>query len=302
MAIHLVNKPLNLTSFDVVARARKFLNTRKIGHTGTLDPLATGVLVLCSDASTKLVQFLTADSKDYLALVALGGTSPTLDAEGPLQEPVQTHFALPPRDTLERALEKLRGPQLQMPPQYSAISVDGKRAYEVARAGGETELKLRPITIFSLELLAACASIEEAQSFVASTFPYGNSFPPALGTFPTLVLKASVSSGTYLRSLARDLGDVLGVPAHLAGLIRTRVGKFSLAEAVALPEVKSSSISELSALDYPHLEADPVLALHLRQGKRPPTALEGRFEITENGNLLAIADAAEGFWTVVRGW
>ena len=160
MPVYVVDKPLNLTSHDVVSRARRALQTRRVGHTGTLDPLASGVLVLCVGDSTKLVQFMERDSKDYLAFISLGAATPTLDAEGPVAErtPVPDFSA----DQLRSVLSAFVGPQQQVPPQYSALQVGGVRAYAVARAGGQLDLPARSVTIHELTLLGQYADLSAA--------------------------------------------------------------------------------------------------------------------------------------------
>lgn len=310
MPVFVVDKPLALTSHDVVNRARRLLGTRRVGHTGTLDPLASGVLVLCTEASTKLVQFMEADNKEYLAWVSLGASTPTLDAEGPVEDTAE--LALPTFARVEEVLAGFLGPQPQIPPQYSALQVNGQRAYAVARAGGALELPARPVVIHDLRLLGSFASLEEAPK-TFSPAPDGTwipaeggrafPLPPALGAFPTLVLWARVGSGTYLRSLARDLGAALGVPAHLAGLARTRVGQFDLRQAVALEELPSAQgFGNLEALSLPRLELDARTAKDLRDGKRPASALSGRFMATLNGALVAVVDADGQALRVVRAW
>jgi len=311
MPLYPVDKPLGLTSFDVVARARRILNIKKIGHTGTLDPLATGVLILCVGDSTKLVQFLTADRKDYLAFVALGASTVTLDAEGPILEQAKS-IELPTPEALENALEPLRGPQLQIPPQYSAIQVGGKRAYDVARGGGELELPARPVTVYQLEHLGTLKNMDEARALRFapseagwSPAPEGRSFdfPAALGDFPILMLRTSVSSGTYLRSIARDLGEALGIPAHLAGLIRTSAGRFMLEQTTALENLaEAQPVSELDAMDLPRLEVDARIARELREGKQPESPLEGRLVVLHGGQLVAVVDVLEGKMKSLRVW
>ncbi|WP_264774600.1 tRNA pseudouridine(55) synthase TruB [Deinococcus aetherius] len=309
MPVIAVDKPLGLTSHDVVNRARRALGTRRVGHTGTLDPLATGVLVLCVDDSTKLVQFMEADSKDYLAWIALGGASPTLDAEGPLGEVVEV--ALPPEAEVRAVLAGFLGPQAQVPPQYSAVQVGGRRAYAVARSGGELDLPARSVVIHSLELLGVYGSVEEApRTFSRGAAGWtpdsdGRTFtlPPPLGRFPTLLVRASVGSGTYLRSLARDVGAALGVPAHLAGLVRTRVGRYDLADGVSVEHLADAAgLPDLAALDFPRIEADERLARELRQGKRPGHAAVGRHVVTLNGALVAVVDGDGEVLRVVRAW
>ncbi|GAA5514661.1 tRNA pseudouridine synthase B [Deinococcus carri] len=309
MPVIAVDKPLGLTSHDVVNRARRARGTKRVGHTGTLDPLATGVLVLCVDDSTKLVQFMEADSKDYLAWIALGGASPTLDAEGPLTEVVPVR--LPSGEEVRAALAGFVGPQQQVPPQYSAIQVGGQRAYAVARAGGELDLPARNVVIHSLELLGVYDRVGDAPR-TFSRGPQGwepdangrtFTLPAPLGDFPTLLVRASVGSGTYLRSLARDVGAALGVPAHLTGLVRTRVGRYDLADSVAVDDLAGAEgLPDLAALDFPRLEAGERLARELRQGKRPRSPLTGRHVVTLDGELVAVVDGNGEELRVVRAW
>ncbi|MFC4639543.1 tRNA pseudouridine(55) synthase TruB [Deinococcus hohokamensis] len=319
MPVIAVDKPLHLTSHDVVHRARRACGTRRVGHTGTLDPLATGVLVLCVDDSTKVVQFMEHDHKDYLAWVSLGAATPTLDAEGPVTETAEVGGWADARtdpsalDRLQTTLGTFLGPQQQVPPQYSAIQVGGQRAYAVARAGGALDLPARPVTIHSLELLGVYPRVQDApRTFQpgpdgwapardggSHTFP----LPEPLGEFPTLLLRARVGSGTYLRSLARDLGAALGLPAHLAGLVRTRVGRYNLTQAATLEDLsQATGLSDLDALDFPRIEADERLALELRQGKRPRHAARGRQVVTLNGALVAVVDGDGEQLKVVRVW
>jgi tRNA pseudouridine55 synthase len=318
MPVIAVDKPLNLTSHDVVNRARRARGTKRVGHTGTLDPLATGVLVLCVDDSTKVVQFMEADSKDYLAWISLGAGTPTLDAEGPVEEVADVSGWLTPDakslDDLGETLYTFTGPQTQVPPQYSAIQVGGQRAYAVARAGGALDLPARNVTIHSLDLLGVYPSVDAAprtfdpQDWTPtdpSAAETGHTFtlPPALGEYPTLLVRASVGSGTYLRSLARDVGAALGVPAHLGGLVRTRVGRYDLRDAVTVDDLPGATgIPDLAALDFPVIEADERLARELRQGKRPAHTAQGRHVVTLNGELVAVVDGDGGQLKVVRAW
>lgn len=298
MPIFVVDKPLHLTSHDVVSRARRTLATKRVGHTGTLDPLATGVLVLCVNDSTKLVQFMEHDSKEYLAWISLGASTPTLDAEGPISQ--QASVDVPSEARVRDVLTGFVGPQQQIPPQYSALQVGGQRAYDVARKGGTLELPARDVVIHDLELLGVFERLDAAPREVG-----GRTFdlPPALGAFPTLLVRASVGSGTYIRSLARDVGAALGVPAHLAGLARTRAGKFHLSQACALDGLAdAASHADLAAIDLPVLEADAKLAKDLRDGKKPASALNGRHAVTLDGALVAVVDADGERLKVVRAW
>lgn len=309
MPIYAVDKPLHFTSHDVVAKSRKLLQTRKIGHTGTLDPLATGVLVLCVNDSTKLVQFMESDSKDYLAFIALGASTLTLDAEGPITETAE--FEMPEPAVLQEALKGFLGPQQQIPPQFSAIQVGGVRAYDIARQGGSIDLPARSITIHELTLLG----VSDTQSLPALSFSPKEtgwdldvtgrhfSFPEQLGNFPVLMVRCSVSSGSYIRALARDVGLALGVPAHLAGLVRTRAGKYHLQDCVtleALPE--ATGFPETSALEFPVLEVDAELACRLRSGQKIRHDTDGRLVILHEGALVAVAEVTDGVLKVLRVW
>ncbi|WP_221089184.1 tRNA pseudouridine(55) synthase TruB [Deinococcus aquaedulcis] len=307
MPVIAVDKPLTLTSHDVVNRARRARSTRRVGHTGTLDPLATGVLVLCVDDSTKVVQFMEADTKDYLAWISLGAGTPTLDAEGPVDARADVPDLTEAQ--VREVLATFVGPQAQVPPQYSAIQVGGQRAYAVARAGGALDLPARPIVIHELELLGLYPSVQAApHTFDPQTWrpaDSGHTFtlPDPLGEFPTLLVWARVGSGTYLRSLARDVGAALGVPAHLGGLVRTRVGRYDLRDAVTLEGLaEAEGIPDLAALDFPVIAADDRLARELRQGKRPAHGAAGRFVVTLGGQLVAVVDGDGQQLKVVRAW
>jgi tRNA pseudouridine55 synthase len=295
MGIYIVNKPLGKTSFDAVAIARKQLGTKSVGHTGTLDPLATGVLVIATDSSTKLVQFMTADSKDYLAFISLGASTPTLDAEGLILETGDVpEFS---SEQIEAVLEKFVGAQQQMPPIYSAIHVNGERAYDLARAGKEVNLEPRNVTIHKLELLKYGKNLEA----VSEGIPHP--LPTPLGDFPTLLVFASVSSGTYLRSLARDVGEALKVPAHLSGLIRTRVGKFKLEQAVELTDLRTATpIPDLDTLEMPRIEVTPRQAKDIRDGKKLEHSAVGQVVLTLEGQLVAVVEGDGSRLKVVRAW
>lgn len=209
--VMVVDKPQGVTSHDVVAAARRLLHTRKVGHAGTLDPMATGVLVLGFGKATRLLNAITDADKTYETVIRLGQATTTDDAEGEL-----TGFfdlsAISRQMTWEAA-KKLTGRIQQVPSAYSAIKVNGRRSYDLARQGEEVHLPARPVTIEEFTIL----SVDEAQA----------------GATPVLDVHAWVtcSSGTYIRSLGRDLGSLLGVGAHLIMLRRLRVGKFGLTSA-----------------------------------------------------------------------
>jgi tRNA pseudouridine55 synthase len=314
MPVIAVDKPLGLTSHDVVNRARRARGTKRVGHTGTLDPLATGVLVLCVDDSTKVVQFMEADTKAYLAWISLGAGTPTLDAEGPIEETMP--IPPPSEEDVRAVLAGFTGPQRQIPPQYSALQVGGQRAYAVARAGGTLDLPARNVVMHELTLLGISDRVQNAPRTFSrgpdgwAPDPAGRTFtlPEPLGAeleinFPTLLVRANVGSGTYLRSLARDVGAALGVPAHLAGLVRTRAGKYDLADSVDLEALaEAQGLPDLAALNFPRIEADERLARELRQGKRPQSGAVGRHVVTLGGELVAVVDGDGEVLRVVRAW
>ncbi|MDR0858211.1 MAG: tRNA pseudouridine(55) synthase TruB [Oscillospiraceae bacterium] len=211
--ILLVDKPQTWTSHDVVAKLRGVLRTKRIGHAGTLDPLATGVLVVMVGRATKQAQFLEANDKSYTAGIQLGITSNTYDITGELSEPQAVHVT---REQLEAALADFRGEISQIPPIFSAIKVAGKPLYKYARKGEEVELKPRTITIHRLEL---------------KEFDGTNA-----------ILEIDCSKGTYIRSLAHDIGAKLGCGGLMSSLIRTRSGIYSLADCHSLEEIIFDSV------------------------------------------------------------
>ncbi len=215
----LVDKPAGPTSHRVVAQVRRLAGTRKVGHAGTLDPMATGLLVLGVGAGTRLLHYLVGADKTYRATVRFGITTDTEDAEGePTSQPGCSQFST---EILEQAADQFRGPILQVPSSVSAIKVDGKRAYARVRAGETVELKERPVTIHSLEILP---SPEPTTALVQ-----GWEVPVV-----DVSIQVSCSSGTYIRALARDLGNALGCGAHLTALRRTGVGQWDVRQAARL--------------------------------------------------------------------
>ena len=228
--IVVVAKPPGMTSHDVVARARRLLGTRKVGHAGTLDPMATGVLVLGVGRATRLLHHLTADRKEYRAVVRLGWASSTDDAEGEPLVPTglqQRHAALQhlDRQRIGRAAAALTGDIEQVPPAVSAIKVAGRRSYARARAGEEVRLPARSVRVTRLEVTEV-GPVREGTSHSPAGYPYRD-----------VHVDVACSAGTYVRSLARDLGAALGVDGHLAVLERTRSGVFTLAEARTLEQL-----------------------------------------------------------------
>lgn len=216
--IVLINKPKDFTSFDVVAVMRKLLGTKKIGHTGTLDPMATGVLPLMVGKATRLCDRLPDENKTYKATVQLGITTDTLDITGKVLTQTQSQVT---REQIESLLPSFTGAQMQVPPMYSAVSVNGVRLYDLARQGKTVEREARPIFIEHLTLLDFC---EETQTFE---------------------IEVSCSKGTYIRSLIDDMGKILEVGATLTNLCRTKACGFSLEECISLEQAKERTPEQL---------------------------------------------------------
>ncbi|MBD8079266.1 tRNA pseudouridine(55) synthase TruB [Cellulosimicrobium arenosum] len=224
----IVDKPGGWTSHDVVARGRRLAGTRKVGHAGTLDPMATGVLVLGVGRATKLLTYVVGADKDYDATVRLGASTTTDDAEG---EPVaRADASAVGADALRAEVARLTGEIQQVPSTVSAIKVDGKRAYALARAGEDVALAARPVVVSRFDVL-------DVRPVAPGTHGLPDDVPPALD----LDVSVTVSSGTYVRALARDLGAALGVGGHLTALRRTRVGGYGLDVAVTLEEAEAQA-------------------------------------------------------------
>lgn len=245
-----VDKPAGPTSHDVVADARRALGTKRIGHTGTLDPFASGLLVLCVGRATRLVEYLAAFRKSYEAEVRLGGTTATLDTESPVLHE-RTGWETLTADDIRAALTAMLGPQEQIPPIYSAKKVRGEAAHRRVRRGETVELAPVAVEIHEFELLEL--------------------------RLPLLRVRVTASTGTYIRAMARDLGEALEVGAHLTALRRTRIGPFGVDEALAkddLPDpaaVAAAWIPPLGALPHlPRLDLDPDEATRLQAGRAVP--------------------------------
>lgn len=250
----IIDKPSGLTSHDVVARTRHILHERRVGHTGTLDPFATGVLVILLGKATRLAQFLSGLDKDYDAIIRLGYATDTGDRTG---APISGPSSKPDNWTeneIEAALQSLRGDIDQVPPMYSAKKVEGRKLYELARRGESVERKPVRVCIYDF----------------AATKPTGQLIKDNLdGTFD-FHARVSCSSGTYVRTLAEDFGKRLYVGAHLAELRRTRVGDFEITQAITLDQLKLHFVEEslgsvvlplsaaLSRLPFVHLNAEDV--------------------------------------------
>ncbi|MFW6182440.1 MAG: tRNA pseudouridine(55) synthase TruB [Chloroflexota bacterium] len=281
-----VDKPLHLTSHDVVARVRRLCDTRRVGHAGTLDPLASGVLVLAVGRATRLLEYVVGQHKEYQARVRLGQETNTYDGEGEItaQRPVPVT-----RADVEQALQQFRGDIAQIPPMYSALKKGGKRLYELARQGKEVEREARRVTIYDLEILT--------------------------WDRPMLTVRVRCSTGTYIRSLAHDLGQALGTGAYLSGLRRTAIGAFSVQDAAPLADLTADNIGsyllppERAVAHLPRLVLSEEDALRLAQGQRltqgqrlPSRAdgeegeetLAGAYD--EQGRFVGVVQAEEGRW------
>jgi tRNA pseudouridine55 synthase len=275
-----VDKHAGLTSHDVVARLRRILGTRKVGHAGTLDPMATGVLVCGVGRGTKLLGHLALDTasnaKAYTATIRLGATTTTDDAEGEVVEAADAAAAAGVADAAVTAgIAALTGPILQVPSTVSAIKVDGRRAYARVRAGEQVVLPARPVTVSTFTLLAR------------------------RGTDVDVAVECS--SGTYVRALARDLGAALGVGGHLTALRRTRVGPFRLEHARTLPDLEagpgvSLPLTEAVDVAFARRDVDADAAAALAHGRPlPAVGLPGTYGVfAPNGRVLALMTERDG--------
>ena len=248
----LVDKPSGLTSHDVVARARRALNTRKVGHAGTLDPMATGLLTLGAGPATRLLTYLVGLDKTYETTLRLGAATTTDDAEGEVVSTAEPEaIAAVTGEQLAEGIRALTGEIDQRPSSVSAIKIDGRRAYDRVRAGEQVELASRRVTISAFEVLAVRRSATSIE----------------------VDARIDCSSGTYIRALARDLGAALAIGGHLTALRRTRVGPFDVADAVSLESLAEygasllASPAEVAARLFPVLEVDAAQARDLGHGK-----------------------------------
>ncbi|MBF9254955.1 tRNA pseudouridine(55) synthase TruB [Pontibacter sp. 172403-2] len=208
--ILLINKPLDWTSFDVVKKVRNIIREKKVGHAGTLDPLATGLLILCTGKYTKRIDEIQGQEKEYTGTIILGKTTPSYDRETTITETRDISHITP--EAIKAAADSFVGTIEQIPPIYSAVMVDGKRAYDLARKGKAAELKPRTITIKAFDITAIEGEV--------------------------ITFRVVCSKGTYIRSLAHDLGERLGCGAFLGSLERTRIGAYTLADALTIEDVQ----------------------------------------------------------------
>ncbi len=272
----LVDKPAGMTSHDVVSRVRKLAGTKKVGHAGTLDPMATGLLVLGIESGTKLLTFVVGADKTYEATIRLGSSTITDDKEGEtLKTATPGEVAAVTLDQINKELATLRGVIEQVPSAVSAIKVNGEKAYDRVRAGEVFELKSREVTISRLDVIGD-VRLEE--------------------NFIDLDVIVDCSSGTYIRAIARDLGEALGVGGHLTSLRRSRIGLFDVKNAIQLEGFEESlpilkSVEAVKSV-LPTLEITSEETLALRQGKRIAHHLDEITALTCQGVLVAVAESA----------
>ncbi|HWC66335.1 MAG TPA: tRNA pseudouridine(55) synthase TruB [Thermoanaerobaculia bacterium] len=276
-ALLLIDKPKGLTSHDVVERARRTTGEKKIGHTGTLDPMATGLLVLCCGRAARLQGFLTGLPKTYEGTITLGRATATYDAEGETTSEHAGPIAVSAEE-LERAAAKFRGEFEQSPPPYSAKKVGGRKFYEMARKGEDVPRAPKKVTVTRFELRPRG---EKEVDFVLSC-----------------------SSGTYIRSIAHELGEALGVGAHLSSLRRTRIGDFALGDAIPLATFEAAEEDVRVApphaiplamipFTFPRMTVASLEAWKIRQGQAIPARLEGAEGdwvslLSPDGQMLAL--------------
>ena len=288
----LVDKPPGMTSHDVVREVRRLAGTRQVGHTGTLDPKARGLLPIVVGAGCKLARYLQIEVKEYEFSLVLGARTETDDDEGAVVATGDARAVS--RAELEAALEGFRGEIMQRPPRYSAIRVEGRRAYELAREGVDFELEPRPVTVYELELLGELAPV-----------------PGEPEQLRCVQARMRCSSGTYVRSLARDMGQTLGCQGHARDILRTAVGSFGLQEAHGLEAVEAQGVERLlmsparMLAGLPRVVVDDEEQQRLIQGQALPVAAtrlvaEGVVEVgaavaalDEGGELVAVVEIDE---------
>lgn len=214
----LINKPYDWTSFDVVGKLRNILKIKKIGHAGTLDPLATGLLIICTGKMTKQIESFMGMEKEYTGTFVIGQTTPSYDLETPVSE--KKDITAVTSDQIHAVIKSFMGKISQLPPLHSAIKVGGKRAYKFARKGATVELKPREVEVHQFDVTGI--------------------------QLPEIHFRIVCSKGTYIRSLARDVGEALGVGAYLSQLCRTRIGEYKLEQALTLDQVTPTNHADLS--------------------------------------------------------
>lgn len=264
--ILIVNKPSGVTSRDVVNIVGKTLNTKKVGHTGTLDPMATGVLVLCLGNALKVCELITANDKEYIAKVILGIETETLDTTSPIINTKKTNIT---KEEIEKVLNSFKGSYLQEVPKYSAVKINGKKLYEYAREGKEIELPKKMVTIYDIQLISDITYYNDTTSFY---------------------IKTTVSKGTYIRSLIRDIGYKLNTYGCMDSLERTRQGIFNIDNSYTLEEIKNNNYKLLSIEEslpnIPLVEVDNKTLFKIRNGVKLKKFFDGDMVIIKDKNKV----------------
>lgn len=274
--IVVVDKPAGMTSHDVVSQCRRIFGTRKVGHAGTLDPMATGVLVIGIERATKILGLLTATAKSYAATIRLGRATSTDDAEGEVLQDISASEVTD--DAIATGIAALRGDISQRPSSVSAVKIGGKRAYQLAREGQQVELAARTVRIERFDIRDIRRN----------------------GPFVDVDVEVDCSSGTYIRALARDLGEALGVGGHLTALRRTRVGGYGLGQARTLEDLAehpalSYGIDEACLLAFPRRDITAAQAADASHGRPLPAAgIDGVYAVVDpGGRVVALLEDRE---------
>lgn len=264
--ILIVNKPSGITSRDVINIVGKTLNTKKVGHTGTLDPMATGVLVLCLGNALKVCELITANDKEYIAKVILGIETETLDTTSPIINTKKTNIT---KEEIEKVLNSFKGSYLQEVPKYSAVKINGKKLYEYAREGKEIELPKKMVTIYDIQLVSDITYYNDTTTFY---------------------IKTTVSKGTYIRSLIRDIGYKLNTYGCMDSLERTRQGIFNIDNSNTLEEIKNNNYKLLSIEEslpnIPLVEVDNKTLFKIKNGVKLKKFFDGDMAIIKDKNKV----------------
>ena len=264
--ILMVNKPSGITSRDVINIVGKTLNTKKVGHTGTLDPMATGVLVLCLGNALKVCELITANDKEYIAKVILGIETETLDTTSPIINTKKTNIT---KEEIEKVLNSFKGSYIQEVPKYSAVKINGKKLYEYAREGKEIELPKKMVTIYDIQLVSDITYYNDTTTFY---------------------IKTTVSKGTYIRSLIRDIGYKLNTYGCMDSLERTRQGIFNIDNSNTLEEIKNNNYKLLSIEEslpnIPLVEVDNKTLFKIKNGVKLKKFFDGDMAIIKDKNKV----------------
>lgn len=264
--ILIVNKPSGITSRDVINIVGKTLNIKKVGHTGTLDPMATGVLVLCLGNALKVCELITANDKEYIAKVILGIETETLDTTSPIINTKKTNIT---KEEIEKVLNSFKGSYIQEVPKYSAVKINGKKLYEYAREGKEIELPKKMVTIYDIQLVSDITYYNDTTTFY---------------------IKTTVSKGTYIRSLIRDIGYKLNTYGCMDSLERTRQGIFNIDNSYTLEEIKNNNYKllsiEKSLPNIPLVQVDNKTLFKIKNGVKLKKFFDGDMAIIKDKNKV----------------